>query len=275
MHAFEIHCHTYYSRGTKIPWEGLPSPEDVIRKAKSIGLSGIAVTDHGNTKSWERAKKEAKNQDIVFIPGEEIETRQGHVTALGISEHIKNGLSVPETIDLVHEQGGIAVAVHPYDMRGFGIKDLFLKADAVEVFNALSLDRVSNWFTRKKAEGSGMPMVAGSDAHSLEMIGYARNIARDAGLDSFLKEIKKGEIKTEYEYVPLALMNDWIRQRFINSYADVISYINTRYSMPKAWLAKNMIRRYIVSTGSFWNALGKLGIVFSSVYAGLKVFSYC
>ncbi len=41
-------------------------------------------------------------------------TSEGHLLAYGINGPVPKGLPVQETIDLVHNGGGIAVAAHPY-----------------------------------------------------------------------------------------------------------------------------------------------------------------
>ncbi len=272
---FELHCHTRYSRGTKIPSEGLPSPAEVIQRAKNTGLSGIAITDHGNTRAWKEAKKEAEKQDIIFIPGMEVNTKNGHLVALGISEKVKNNLTLEETIEKIHEQEGLAIAVHPFDTRGMGVKHDMKKADAVEVFNALSLDKIPNMFAERMARKLGKVMVVGSDAHSLEMIGTANNIIHAHDMDSALREIKRGNVRIEKKYVPLKTMLDWIRYRFILSYENVFMYINNNYSPPKAWFSKKLIRKFVLSSSNAWNVLARIGISFTMLYSGFKVFTYC
>ena len=144
---FELHCHSYYSVGTKIVWEGLNSPKEMIKAAKRKGLSGIAITDHDSNRSWKQAREIAKKEGMIFIPGIEISSRKGHIIGLGLNDFIKKDLSIDETIERIHEQGGIAVASHPFDIKGEGIRENYKKADAVEVFNALNVDQLSNRFT--------------------------------------------------------------------------------------------------------------------------------
>ena len=74
---FEIHCHTNHSKGSKIPTEVMMSPKEVVRLAKKRGIDGLAITDHKVTTAWDEARREAKKQGIIFIPGQEIETSDG------------------------------------------------------------------------------------------------------------------------------------------------------------------------------------------------------
>ncbi|MBN2330203.1 MAG: PHP domain-containing protein, partial [Candidatus Aenigmarchaeota archaeon] len=134
---FELHCHSTHSRGSKIKWEGTASPTQIAGTLKRLGFGGFAITDHDSIGSWHEARRAAKGLGLVFIPALEVSTLSGHLIALGISEQVKSGLTLEETIDLVHDQGGITVAPHPLDVREEGIRKEFHKADAVEVFNSL------------------------------------------------------------------------------------------------------------------------------------------
>lgn len=274
MGKFELHCHSHYSRGTKIPCEGLPSPSDIIRFAKVKDLSGVAITDHGNIKCWKEASEEAEKQCIIFIPAMEIESNAGHIIGLGLTEGVRNGLGIEETVEKIREQGGVAIATHPFDIRGFGIKNRINLVDVVEVFNAMCLDKISNVFSESRAMKAGKPKIAGSDAHSLDMVGTATNIIKARDLESVLKKIKKGQIRLEKNYVPMSIVMEWIRERFIRSYGDILKYINKNYFPPKAWLAKKMMRRFVLSRSPFWDLLGGFSVSMSTLYSGFKLLTY-
>lgn len=274
MGRFELHCHSHYSRGSKIPCEGLPSPGEIVRSAKARGLSGVAITDHGNIMCWRDAREEAGKQGILFIPAMEIDSSAGHIIGLGLTEGVRNGLCVGETADKIREQGGVAVAAHPFDMRGFGIKNRISLVDVVEVFNAMNLDRISNVFSESRAGKAGKPGIAGSDAHSLDMIGIAANSIRARDLESVLKNVRKGRVSFERNYVPMDVVMEWIRERFIRSYGDVLVYINKNYSPPKAWLARKLMRRFVLSRSPFWDMLWGFSMSMSTLYSGFRLLSY-
>ena len=268
---FELHCHSMYSKQGKIPWEGFGRPKEIIRTAKKIGLNGIALTDHSTIRGWSEAKKEAKKQEIIFIPGVEIKSKSGHLIALGISEYIKDNLSVEETVELIHEQGGLCVSPHPFDIRGDGIRNEIRKVDAVEVFNSLNLDGLSNRIANKKSDELKKPKVVGSDAHDLNMIGTSINFINAYDLDSLLKEIKKGNVQFKREYIPINIIIEWTKKRLIYSYKDVLNYIDLNYSFPKAWLAKNLLNRFINSESSFWEYFAKFGLNLSRIYSFFRI----
>lgn len=270
---FEIHCHTKHSNAT-IPWDGLESPADAVRQAKKAGLSGIAITDHDSIKAWKEAKEETKRLGLAFIPGIEVNSRHGHILGLGVSDSVPRGMGVEATIEAIHDQGGIAIAAHPFDIRNHGIRHWFSKADAVEAFNALSLDRFSNRFTESRARGMGMSMVSGSDAHSLGMIGTAAVSADACDMDSLLKAIKAGRTGMCRNYVSIYEMKEWNRRRMINAYFDIMRYVDSRYGGARSWVIKHAMRRFMFSESAFWDILARAGVVGAMGYGGVKVLSY-
>src|SRR5690348_3820967 len=78
-------------------------------------LDVIAITDHDCIDGAFVAKDlVAKNHSrLQIIPGAEISTRDGHLLALNIERIIPPDLSMIETIQAIHEQGGLAVVAHP------------------------------------------------------------------------------------------------------------------------------------------------------------------
>ena len=117
----ELHAHSTYSRGEKVKVEGLHKPAEMVSQAKRQGLDVLALTDHDSFAGVKEAEKVGKKIDVLVIAGEEIKTEQGHLLGLGLSEFIAPGKSVAETIDLIHGQGGLAIAPHPFDVKGEGI----------------------------------------------------------------------------------------------------------------------------------------------------------
>jgi len=120
-----------------------------------------------------------KYENFRVIPGAEITGRSGHILAIGTRSTIPKGLSVAETVEKIHDLGGIAVASHPFaGGRRPSLGEECLKADGVEVFNANDrYDANSGALSLAKAHRS--PMTAGSDAHWARNLGYAGIICDD------------------------------------------------------------------------------------------------
>ena len=167
MVRIDLHTHTNYSDGTD-------SAEELIRHAEKIGLDGIAITDHDTFQGLHEALE--IETDLIIVPGIEISTCKGHIIAYGVTDgEFEMGLTPKETVDLIHRRGGIAVPAHPFDYIRLGIKDEVynIKADALEVINGCI---TFNYFNKKAYQVAielDLPMIAGSDGHSIDEIGIA------------------------------------------------------------------------------------------------------
>lgn len=182
----DLHVHSTYSSDSII------TPKELVFYAKKRGLDAVAVTDHDQV---EGARKIAKETDFLIIPGTEVSSLDGHIVGLNIQEVIQRGLSSEETADRIHQQGGIAVACHPYALfKGSVGKHVNKKFDAVETKNASSFPY---WSASRKAElladKFGLPKVAGTDAHIGQAIGCAYTaINAELNAEAILKAIVAG-----------------------------------------------------------------------------------
>jgi hypothetical protein len=52
-----------------------------------------------------------------IILGSEVSTADGHLLALGIDKDVKKGMKAEETVEIIKDQGGVAIAAHPFRLR--------------------------------------------------------------------------------------------------------------------------------------------------------------
>jgi predicted metal-dependent phosphoesterase TrpH len=182
----DLHVHTCYSRDSSITLKQL------VSFAKKRGLDGVAVTDHNTV---EGALK-MKTRDILVVPGIEVSTSNGHLLGINVTTPIPAKLGIEETIRLIHEAGGIAVAPHPTAFYKSPPSRRVSSYDAVEVMNASSVPfSVLTHYSRKFAEGLGLPQTGGSDSHYAPEIGSAYTVVEaDAAVDEIVSAIKKGNV---------------------------------------------------------------------------------
>jgi hypothetical protein len=179
MGLADLHIHTAYS------YDGTASVPDVLSRAKEVGLDVIAITDHDEIMGALKAFDMAPQFGIEVIPGIEITTAEGDMLALFVTQKIKPGRWLIETILDVGEAGGICIAPHPM-ARGTAMKSLSAQSIlraldhpvarrvlvGIETYNATLLDRESNLRAQKLwAENPGIAQVGNSDAHILQAIG--------------------------------------------------------------------------------------------------------
>jgi len=247
----ELHSHSVYSRQIKVVVEGLDRPDAMVRAAKSKGIEALAITDHDEIKGSLQALKLGKKYGISIIPGMEVTTSRGHLVALGIEELIPKGLSVEESLDLIHEQGGIGIASHPFDVKQEGMKHKAKICDAIEIFNALNIERISNWKAAIFAKKYRLPGVAVSDAHWTRMIGRSlTDIHSEPDIDQMLKAIRKNRVDLITNYHTTKLIMEWSVIRLQNSYPDVLDYINENYRWPKRVISRKALQLVKRSPGN-------------------------
>jgi len=182
----DLHVHTVYSNDSVI------TPKELVFYARKRGLTAVAVTDHNQV---EGARKIAKETDFLVIPGMEISSLNGHIVGLNVEEPIPRRLSPQETVDRIHQAGGIAVACHPFVLfKGSIGKHVTAKFDAVETINSSAFPfRSSTERANELAERLRLPKVAGTDAHYGPVIGQAYTLINsEPNVDSLLKAVING-----------------------------------------------------------------------------------
>jgi len=178
----DLHVHTMYSGVGRLGQlrfpESIDRPEAMVDAARANGIDVLCITDHNSISGAVIAKEYAKQfDDIEIVIGEEISTADGEVVGLWLKESIPTKLSAEETIKRIREQGGIAIAPHPFSFHvpALGEKVLDLDLDGLEVLNGGHIDKYSNKMASevsKKYPGKWAE-IASSDAHSISTFGYA------------------------------------------------------------------------------------------------------
>lgn len=159
----DLHIHSNFSN------DGKSTVEEILLAAAARGLGCIAITDHNSFEAYDLVKDNGK---IIVIPGIEVSSQEGHILAYGIDRDIPRGMTIKETIDMIHDAGGVAFAAHPYRWwSGLGEKNtLENDFDGTEANNARSTAS-GNRRSEALAARIGKPVSAGSDAHTPEYIG--------------------------------------------------------------------------------------------------------
>ncbi len=203
--AADLHVHTAHSPCAADEM----TPPAIVARALEAGLAMIAICDH-NTAANAAAAQEAAGGRLAVLPGIEITTREEiHVLGLfadaaaacALSARVRAtlplraredrrllatgcGLDLAQAIALVHEHGGLAVASH-VDRPSYGViaqLGLFPRDaafDAVEISaagarrNAERGVQEAEW-QRRSGIPATLPLVCGSDAHSLDELGAGR-----------------------------------------------------------------------------------------------------
>ena len=167
IYRADLHVHTSDSA------DGRSSLEEIARAARRAGLDAVAVTDHNLcTPVPERL------EGVLFIPGCEVSTRAGHITALFLTRPLPAWPAPPEpeeAVAAIRDCGGLAVLAHPFQRPGAAPEKFTFPLDGMEAANGRACCKVprANALAAALAEARGLPPVGGSDAHDQAEVGNA------------------------------------------------------------------------------------------------------
>jgi len=187
----DLHLHTNYSPDASI------HPKTIVEQLYAHPfIKAIAITDHNTVEGYHKVQKLASPyQDILIIPGIEVGTNEGELIILGVPEAPPKPWTPENIIDFAKERDGLVIVPHPYRTYGLGDSAKNYDVDAIEVLNgsdSLSLNRMAE----NLAKETGLPGVAGSDAHRADELWTAYTEAKaSSDIDEILKAIKKGLVR--------------------------------------------------------------------------------
>src|SRR5437762_11626883 len=127
--------------------DGTATVSEVLKYIrKTTDLDVFAITEHDRLAGSYEALELANEYRFDVVAGCEITTLHGHLLALFIDKPIPMWRPLDWTIGKIHEQGGLAIAVHPFSMltRSIGFRSFDgimrngspeIYIDALETFN--------------------------------------------------------------------------------------------------------------------------------------------
>lgn len=185
--------------------DAIATPEEIVDYCeKFTDLTVIAITDHDQIKggiiAQEYAKK--KNYKLHVIVGEEVSTSSGHLIGLFMKKRIRRYTNLIDTIKDIHGQGGICIVPHPLSWLTTSIGEKSFRKiiehphddvyfDAVELINPAIAGKITDEKAKRINHNYWkLPVVGGSDAHSLDGIGIAYTIFKGKTPEDFRNSIK-------------------------------------------------------------------------------------
>jgi predicted metal-dependent phosphoesterase TrpH len=162
---FDIHVHTALSPC------GNMKIQDVIARAGKRGLDGVCITDHQTMDIRHVIAEGVQENGLCVLFGMEYTTPQGDFLLFGPFEELAPNLSAEKLLAMVHDQGGAAVAAHPFRQARPADERIVRNGlcHAVEVINGRNTpfenSAVGKW------RRYGLTRCGGSDAHTLNELG--------------------------------------------------------------------------------------------------------
>jgi len=207
--VIDLHIHTNrYSGCSNL------DPVALVRKASRIGLDGIALTEHGIRWSDEDIavlRDRVKESHLLIFPGEEAACYdrsgrfQGEFLVFGYPRSLGSSRSIEDLSDLVHGEGGVVLAAHPFKKRktgegfygaGYGVYDYAL--DGLETEHP-SYDPESASLARAAMTSLNIAGIGSSDAHDLRSVGLCMTRFFDALTDlaSLCRAIRERRLEAQ------------------------------------------------------------------------------
>lgn len=168
---FDLHLHTLRHSP-----DGEMNPFALVRRARAMGLTGIAITEH----DWLWTEEEldelrAATPQLTIFSGVEVSADEGHFLCYGIRDplRIPAGIVLKELCAEVHRQGGAVIAAHPYrwgqDFDAVVATDPELDGTEICTRNMATEDSERAKIHWRQRHWTGL---GNSDAHRLEDVAH-------------------------------------------------------------------------------------------------------
>jgi len=191
MSIGDLHLHTTCS-------DGKNEYDMLLKQAIKMRYDFIAITDHHFDDTpicRENIRKCKAETRLLCIPGMEV-TGRVHVLAIGITHSINEKLPVKQQVEEIHNQGGLAIAAHPFAQgTRFSEEELIQSG-----FDAMECGGINpkEWQTfvalQKKAH---LPCVYNSDAHNVfQMLAFNRCEGKINSLEDLKQAIQENRCNT-------------------------------------------------------------------------------
>ena len=181
MLKMDSHIHSEYSpdSNSKI--------DDILKTARSRNLDIIAISDHNTVDGTAEVLRKTRNTDILAIPSIEISSTHGHILGFGCEENIPRDLSPQDTIDRIHDLGGLAIRF----IVGY-----------------------CNSKAKKLSRKEKIPQLGASDAHYWKFVGDCYSLIDcEKDIDSVLKSIVKGKIEAHGKGTSNILLSKYLFEK--------------------------------------------------------------
>lgn len=182
----DMHVHTV--RGAA---DSSLTPEQLVEIAKSIGLSGVNISEHDRVWDAHQLAEFRRTSGLFVSRGMEVSTDMGHMIVIGLDRYVPGIRRAAELRRVLDDAGGFMIVAHPFrhffdpihfrrdgrppfDMTPEEAAErmpVFKLVDEIEVANGGSTPR-ENRFALAVARVLGKRGIGASDCHSTNGVGY-------------------------------------------------------------------------------------------------------
>jgi predicted metal-dependent phosphoesterase TrpH len=197
--AAEAHAHTLAS-------DGMVTAPELVRAAAAAGLQVVCVTDHDTIPDLAEATDVGAALGVDVVRGEEVTCvfpPGTHIVALFIDRPIRMHMSVEDTVDAIHDQGGLAIVPHPFMPTYFASMsqrrlDSLLETHAVDGIELRhtapvlhgTWKRLDEYYGRRR-DRLGAALGAGDSHFGAADIGRVVTVFEGAGADGLRRALEQ------------------------------------------------------------------------------------
>jgi predicted metal-dependent phosphoesterase TrpH len=185
----DMHIHTTLSPCSVI------NINELLQRARFIGLDGICITDHDTTDARFQLNNINDKSGLCVIIGMEYTTPQGDFLVFGDYSDLPSGLNAWELYECVRKKSSIAIPCHPHRKTRPTHHQILESSTVIEVINGRN-NHIENELSKKwlASKNNGTKGIGGSDAHTTNEIGrvvtvFERNIY---SVDDLIRELYSG-----------------------------------------------------------------------------------
>lgn len=195
MMKADLHLHSKFS------WDSKVRIEDYISVAETQGFGAIAITDHNSIESHGIINELQPKTKVLLVPGQEINTLDGHLLIYGWTDLIPRDQSMISSIKQAKTTGKgtiVAIAAHPYDPFRSGKGKIVLNSgiDGIETLNASAISGIFNSRAKKATKNLNIIKLGNSDSHRLGEFGASWTLLPNCKtLEQLLQSLGEGLAK--------------------------------------------------------------------------------
>lgn len=189
-------------------------PDQLIQRAKKIGLDGVCITEHNQLWDQQAIERFRQKYHFLVIGGVEVSTDCGDILVFGLHRSVRDVFYSQDLRKMVTDAGAVMILAHPFRSERAGVTDLsssynnskrlrslrehniFQMIEGIEVYNGQSGFQEKR-FAKSIADRFHLSTTGGSDAHAILGVGACYTVFEEEvrNEQDLISQIKDGKCR--------------------------------------------------------------------------------
>ena len=186
-------------------------PDQLIQRAKKIGLDGVCITEHNQLWDQQTIERLRQKHNFLVIGGVEVSTDCGDILVFGLRRSVRDVFYIQDLRKMVTDAGAVMILAYPFRSERAGVTDLsssyndskrlrslrehnvFQIIEGIEVYNGQSGFQEKR-FAKSIVDRFHLTATGGSDAHAILGVGACYTVFKEEvqNEQDFISQIKDG-----------------------------------------------------------------------------------